>query len=135
MLKIAASFFALTAAAAAAAQPAPQGPPTAEQIAAMPPEGRAMVEASMAFGTCVQGHLSAVPANTDADAAAGAALASCETQRAGLEAAVERLIDSPLVPEAQKAQARAQMRQDMAGLRGVIAGQLRTARAGAAPSN
>jgi hypothetical protein len=132
MLRIAVSLFALTTAAAAVAQPAAQSAPTQEQLAAMPPEARAIAEASVAFSTCVRGHAMAAAPTASADATAGAALAACETQRAAIEAAAERLIASPMVPDAQKAGARAQLRQQMDGLRGMIAGQITAGRAAAA---
>jgi hypothetical protein len=133
MLKIAVSFFALAAAAIASAQP-PQGAPTPEQLAAMPPETRAIAEASMAFGNCIRVQVTAAGAGAaaNADAVAGAALSACQTQRAAVEAAAERLIASPMVPDAAKAQAREQLRQQMAGLQGMIATQIRSSGAGAA---
>lgn len=133
MFRTAAAVCALIVAAPVFAQPpagAPAGP-TPEQMADMPPEAQAIARAGMALGACIQGQVAAAGPNADVDATAAIAVAGCAAQKSALETAVEALIASPIVPEAEKATARAGFREEMTNLTGEVAARIRAGRAAA----
>ncbi len=109
--------------------------PVAAQPQASAPAGQAAIQqAAQAFGQCVGTGVQGVAATVAPEAGAASVLAACATQRQQLEQAVEAMIASSGMPEAQKAAARQQVRDRLAAAEAQVAGAIRQSRGAAAPA-
>ena len=134
MLKTAFTAALFVAASAATAQP-PQTPPPAAAPAApqqqvTPPP--AFMQAAQAFGQCVEGASSQLPATVTPEAAAAQALAACAAQKTAIETQFEAWVASDSFPAEGRDIARTQFRSQFAQAEGQIADAIRQRRAAAA---
>lgn len=126
VLKLGLSVILLSAALPTAAQPragvSPAPPP-----AVSPDQKAAIQRTAMAFGQCISAGIQSLSATVTPEAGATAVLGGCAAQRGELIQSVEAMIAT--MPEAQRAEAHAQLETQMGQAGAQIAGAIRQRRA------
>jgi hypothetical protein len=125
-LRFGLSFILLSAALPAAAQPPAVASP-APPPAVSPEQQAAIQRTAMAFGQCISTGMQTVSPTVTPEAGAAALLGGCATQRAALIQSVEAMIAT--MPEAQRAEAHAQLQTQMGQAEAQIAAGIRQRRA------